>query len=141
MNNTKSNPSPLINNSIKGEYLNPVIIDIDFQNETIEKAMSSIVDSERGLVEELLMKKNKTSPLPSLSNKSWFYVVSFFLPSNTKNDFYFSSLSAIYCLFSEKQIGCKVSNLWSFGVRPGHPFKNRECSITKVPLYRKKRKG
>lgn len=54
-------------------------------------------------------------------------------------DFYFTSLSAIYELFTAEQIGCKVSRLWNIGVSKGEPYEGRRCTITKEPITRKKR--
>lgn len=54
-------------------------------------------------------------------------------------DFYFHGLSAIYEVFTEEQIGCKVSRLWNIGVTQGNAYNGRLCRITREPVRRKKR--
>ena len=52
-------------------------------------------------------------------------------------EFYFTSLSAIYDIFSDAQIGCKVTRLWNIGVSNGTPYNGKLCLITKEPLTTK----
>ena len=54
-------------------------------------------------------------------------------------DYYFTSLAAIYAMFTPSQIGCKVENLWNAGVSDGKPYENKLCRITREPLMRKAR--
>lgn len=55
----------------------------------------------------------------------------------TDKEFYFTSLSAIYDVFTPEQIGCKVSRLWNIGVTRGTPYTGRLTTITRVCLTRK----
>ena len=75
--------------------------------------------------------------------ESHIYRVTFKKPpieGDERTDFFFHSLAAIYEVFSCKQIGCKVSNLWNIGVSRGATYNGRFCRITKEPISRKKRK-
>lgn len=56
-----------------------------------------------------------------------------------KTEFFFSSLSAIYDIFSAEKIGCKVSRLWNLKITPESPYNGRKCTITKEPISGKKR--
>ena len=55
-----------------------------------------------------------------------------------RTEFYFGSLSAIYEVFTSKQIGCKVTRLWNVGVSDGNPYDGRRCRITKEPILKKR---
>ena len=73
--------------------------------------------------------------------KGHIYRVAFHDPpieNDERNDFFFSSLSAIYEDFTPEQIGCKVSRLWNIGVSDGVPYKGRKCTITVEHIQRKK---
>lgn len=73
--------------------------------------------------------------------KGHIYRVAFHEPpieNDERNDFFFSSLSAIYEDFTPEQIGCKVSRLWNIGVSDGVPYKGRKCTITVEHIQRKK---
>lgn len=54
-----------------------------------------------------------------------------------KTDFFFSSLAAIYDLFTSEQIGCKVHRLWNIKITENNPYIGRKCTITKEPLKQK----
>lgn len=72
-------------------------------------------------------------------NATMIYRVAFVEPpfsDSEETDFYFSSLRAIYELFTPEQIGCRVTNLWLVGVRKGETYRNKLCEITRHPLYR-----
>lgn len=62
-------------------------------------------------------------------------------PSGMKGetDFFFHSLKAIYDVFTESQIGCKVTHLWNYGIMDGRPYVNGRVTISREPIYRKKR--
>lgn len=63
--------------------------------------------------------------------------VSFPQPVNGKVDWFFGCLAAIYDLFTEEQIGCKLTSLQASKFE----YKaTRRCTITKLPIYRKKQK-
>lgn len=51
---------------------------------------------------------------------------------------YFGSIAAIYEHFSPEQIGVSLSRLWSFGITPERPYKNKICKIYKGVIHRKK---
>lgn len=52
-------------------------------------------------------------------------------------EFFFTSLSAIYEVFTPDQIGCKVTRLWNIGVSSGTPYEGSKCKITREPLRSK----
>lgn len=54
------------------------------------------------------------------------------------DDYFFTSLSAIYDTFSAEQVGCKVSRLWNLKITPENPYVGRKCTITKELLSRKR---
>lgn len=54
--------------------------------------------------------------------------------------YYFGSLSAIYDVLDESDIGCKLTNLWQFKVEENAPYRNRKCEISKGTIIRKKKK-
>jgi len=58
-------------------------------------------------------------------------------PKYKKSDFYFSSLSAIYEVFSVHDIGCTVQTLWNRKVARGNAYSNSKCTITVEPLFSK----
>jgi hypothetical protein len=51
---------------------------------------------------------------------------------------YFGSISAIYEKFTSKEIGVSKSRLWSYGIEPDKPYKNKICTIYRDEIYRKK---
>ena len=59
------------------------------------------------------------------------------LQYDDRRDFFFSSLSAIYDMFTDEQIGCKVTRLWNLGVSQGNPYNGKLCKITREPLTSK----
>ncbi|MGL5913711.1 MAG: hypothetical protein ACRCZB_06050 [Bacteroidales bacterium] len=60
------------------------------------------------------------------------------LEYNTQNEFFFTSLSAIYETFTPEQIGCKVERLWNLKITPDKPYIGRKCRIFKSLLASKK---
>lgn len=61
------------------------------------------------------------------------------IQGDSRTEFFFHSLSAIYGVFTAEQVGCKVSRLWNVGVSNGAVYDGRLCRITKEPISRKKR--
>ena len=55
-----------------------------------------------------------------------------------QTDFYFGSLAAIYEIFSEEDIGCKLETLWSAKIDTLHPKATPKCVVSKQIVYRKK---
>ena len=51
---------------------------------------------------------------------------------------YFGSIAAIFDTFTPKEIGVSKSRLWSFGIKPNHPYRNKICTIYSGILHRKK---
>ncbi|MCD8295561.1 MAG: hypothetical protein LUE27_10025, partial [Clostridia bacterium] len=58
-----------------------------------------------------------------------------------KKDFYFTSLAAIFDVFTPEQVGCRVENLWNNHVTENNPYRGRKCTITKERLTTKARKA
>lgn len=52
---------------------------------------------------------------------------------------YFTSLAAIYELFSSEEVGCKVEHLWNLQISENRPYVGKKCSIYKVALYTKRK--
>ena len=69
------------------------------------------------------------------------YKVHFNEPQRGKRDHYFTSLAAIYTVFSREDIGCDVSNLWNLKVAEGVPYENKKCRITKEVLTKKRQEN
>ena len=61
------------------------------------------------------------------------------LTDDSRTEFFFTSLSAIYDTFTPEQIGCKVSRLYNIGVSDGTPYQGRLCQITREAVSRKAR--
>lgn len=68
------------------------------------------------------------------------YKVQFSKPIAGKCDYYFSTLTAIYEVFSHEQIGCCVRHLWNIKVSAGVAYVGRNCRITKELVTSKKNK-
>ena len=65
------------------------------------------------------------------------YHVHFADPIAGALDYYFSSLAAIYTVFTPEQIGCKVTRLWNLKVADGETYENKICRISRQRLHRK----
>lgn len=61
------------------------------------------------------------------------------IEGDSRTEFFFHSLSAIYEVFTAEQVGCKVSRLWNIGVSNGTTYEGRLCTISREPISRKKR--
>lgn len=59
------------------------------------------------------------------------------IQGDDRREFFFSSLSAIYEMFTHKQVGCKVTRLWNMGVSQGNPYNGKLCQITRETLTSK----
>lgn len=62
------------------------------------------------------------------------------MENDSRKEFFFHSLAAIYEIFTPEQIGCKVTRLWNLGIANGTPYFGRKCSITREPIWRKRQK-
>ena len=52
------------------------------------------------------------------------------LTDDSRTEFFFTSLSAIYDTFTPEQIGCKVSRLYNIGVSDGTPYQSNGRKIS-----------
>lgn len=57
-----------------------------------------------------------------------------------RSDFFFGSLAAIFEVFTENDIGCKLNTLWAAKIDTEHPKTTPKCVVSKDVLYRKKQK-
>lgn len=74
--------------------------------------------------------------------KGTIYKVEFAYPpleDDDRTEFFFTSLSAIYEVFSVEQIGCGVRRLWNLKVPSGETYYGKKCSIYKEEFTRKTR--
>lgn len=74
--------------------------------------------------------------------QEYIYRVAFKEPpmeGDSRTEFFFHSLAAIYDQFTPAMVGCKVSRLWNVRITPECPYENRLCIISKEPISRKKR--
>lgn len=51
---------------------------------------------------------------------------------------FFGSIASIFETFTPEQIGVSKSRLWSYGITPERPYKNKICTISKGVIVRKK---
>lgn len=68
---------------------------------------------------------------------SKIYHIQFREPVRGKTDYYFGSLSAIYDVFTEEDIGCGVRRLWNLKIDEDNPYEGRKCTIKVGELIRK----
>lgn len=54
------------------------------------------------------------------------------------NHHYFGSIAAIFETFTPKHLGVSKSRLWSYGITPERPYKNKNCIIYRGEIHRKK---
>lgn len=62
------------------------------------------------------------------------------LSGDERTEFFFTSLAAIYEVFTAEQIGCKVSRLYNIGVPDGTPYDGKRCLITREAIHSKTQK-
>jgi len=75
-------------------------------------------------------------------NQEMIYSVTFKeapLRDRNRKQFFFHSLAAIYDTFTAEQIGCQVTHLYNYGIMQGRPYVNRQVTISREPIYRKRR--
>ena len=66
------------------------------------------------------------------------------LPSEvqrTAPEFFFTSLAAIYEVFTAEQIGCRVNRLYNIGLPDGKPYRGRRCEISREDIHSKAQKA
>ena len=51
---------------------------------------------------------------------------------------YFGSIAAIFEQFTPERLGVSKSRLWSYGITPERPYKNKVCTIYRGEICRKK---
>lgn len=75
--------------------------------------------------------------------KGQIYKVEFAYPplDDDRTEFFFSSLSAIYDVFTAEQIGCGVRRLWNMKIASGVEYHGKRCSILRVEIVSKGRKS
>lgn len=74
--------------------------------------------------------------------KLYVYKVTFKEPpvaGEPQTEFYFTSLAAIFEVFTEKEIGCKVTRLWNLHIEEDKPYRGKRCSVEKIEMRRKPR--
>ena len=55
----------------------------------------------------------------------------------SEREAYFTSVAAIFEVFTPAEIGCSKRNLWDVTITPTRPFANEFCTITRHLLHRK----
>ena len=61
------------------------------------------------------------------------------LSGDERTEFFFTSLAAIYEVFTAEQIGCRVNRLYNIGLPDGKPYRGRRCEIS-VKIFTAKRR-
>jgi hypothetical protein len=51
---------------------------------------------------------------------------------------YFGSIAAIFDKFTPERMGVSKSRVWSFGITPERPYRNKVCTVYKGEIHRKK---
>lgn len=57
-----------------------------------------------------------------------------------RQEFFFSSLAAIYDTFTPEQVGCGMARLYNARVSKGQPYTGRLCEITREEVKSKAQK-
>ncbi|WP_373260947.1 hypothetical protein [Phocaeicola vulgatus] len=63
------------------------------------------------------------------------------LNNDERTEFFFTSLAAIYDVFTAEQIGCKVNRLYNVGVPDGNPYNGKRCQISQEDIHSKAQKA
>lgn len=53
-------------------------------------------------------------------------------------DYFFSSLTAIFRIFSPEQIGCGIGRLWNLRISAGGIYRSAQCTVSRELLYRRR---
>ena len=59
---------------------------------------------------------------------------------DTRTEFYFGSIAAIFSMFDETLIGTRTTALWYHGLSDGNAFESKNCTITAERLIRNPQK-
>lgn len=85
-----------------------------------------------------------TGVKPKETGDRFVYSVVFFgapIPGKPRQKFFlFSSLAAIYEVFSVEQIGCTLGHLYNLKVPDGSAFAGKRCIIKREPVVSKRQK-
>ena len=71
------------------------------------------------------------------------YKVAFATPplsDDDRTEFYFTTVVAIYDMFTARQVGCGCRRLYNLKVPSGVPYVGKRCKITKELILKKRRK-
>lgn len=63
------------------------------------------------------------------------------LNDDERTEFFFTSLAAIYEVFTAEQIGCKVNRLYNIGLPNGMPYNGKRCGISQEAIHSKSQKS
>ena len=63
------------------------------------------------------------------------------LNDDERTEFFFTSLAAIYEVFTAEQIGCKVNRLYNIGLPNGPPYNGKRCGISQEAIHSKSQKS
>ncbi len=79
-----------------------------------------------------------------MTDDHYIYVVLFFAApfadKPRQKFFLFSSLAAVYDVFSVEQIGCTLGHLYNLKVPDGSAFAGKRCIIKREPVVSKRQK-
>lgn len=76
----------------------------------------------------------KGNSLKKAMNGNTIYHVKFSDDSHA----YFGSIAAIFDTFTPERLGVSKSRLWSFGITPERPYRNKICTIYRGEIHRKR---
>lgn len=97
----------------------------------------------RKIVKNGLSQNSRRKPKESGADR-YVYSVLFFaapLPSKPRQKFFlFSSLAAIFEVFSVEQIGCGLGHLYNLKVPDGSAFAGKRCIIKREKVFSKRQK-
>jgi hypothetical protein len=77
----------------------------------------------------------------NLNDMGTIIKVELFDPVNGENEYYFGSLSAIFDILTEDQVGCGLTTLWKSKITLDKKKVTRKCCISKHLIYRKDHKN
>lgn len=97
-----------------------------------------------GVKPQIMTAIKSTAQSPKKTGDRYVYSVLFFgapIPSQPRQKFFlFSSLAAVYDVFSVEQIGCSLGNLYNLKVPDGCAYAGKHCIIKREPVVSKRQK-
>lgn len=74
-----------------------------------------------------------------MAKQKYIYRLRFITPPTDEGvfDYYFSSLAAIYDVFTAKQVGCGAQHLYNCKVSEGNSYKDKKALVTREVLHLK----